>query len=313
MITSKKAVCVLLVFSFLLLCACTSRASQPIPITPAQTQAKLAQSVFEMPLEQVPTMPESPKKTEMKESPAQMPSEPEEAEPENDPEAQPAEPTPEPNGLLVVLDPGHQTNPNFETEPLGPGSSEMKIKVSNGAVGAVTHLQEYELNLQISLLLRDELLTRGYEVVLTRESNDVDISNVERTQVANALNADAFVRIHANASESPYATGAMTICMTQNNPYNADLYTQSFALSEILLDAFVEATGAKKEYIWPTDTMTGINWSRVPVTILEMGYMTNPEEDQLLSSPDYQQKIVQGIANGLNLYFAEYPPEKEAE
>ncbi|MBR5509683.1 MAG: N-acetylmuramoyl-L-alanine amidase [Lachnospiraceae bacterium] len=206
------------------------------------------------------------------------------------------------NGYLVVIDAGHQQKGNSEKEPIGPGAAQTKAKVTGGTTGRTTGLKEYELNLQVALKLEKILQERGYEVLMVRTVHEVNMSNSERAAVANEADADVFIRIHANGSDNSSVNGAMTICQTRSNPYNGELYEQSRALSDCVLEAFVEKTGAKKQRVWETDTMSGINWANVPTTIVEMGYMTNPTEDQNMASEEYQDLMAEGMADGIDRF-----------
>lgn len=207
------------------------------------------------------------------------------------------------NSHVVVIDPGHQGQGDSTTEPNGPGSSTMKARVTGGTHGTTTGVYEYQLTLVISQQLQAELENRGYTVYMTRTSHDVNISNMERAQYATSVGGEIAVRIHANGVDNASVSGALALAPSSSNPYIAYLSDSSWNLSKCILDAYCAATGMRNQGVSTSDTMTGINWSTVPVTILEMGYMTNPTDDVNMEDPAYQARMVQGIADGIDAYF----------
>lgn len=205
----------------------------------------------------------------------------------------------------VCIDPGHQ-GPSVnmsDTEPMAPGSDQMKTKATTGTQGKYTGVPEYQLNLDISLRLEEELKTRGYRVVMTRRDNDTAISNRERALLASDENCDIMVRIHANGSDDPSVSGALAMVMSQNNPYVSDLFEDSYRLALNVLNAYCAGTGFQNLGVQPYDNMTGINWSQVPVMILEMGYMSNEADDWAMQNEETRAAMVTGIADGIDAYF----------
>ncbi|MDO4338676.1 MAG: N-acetylmuramoyl-L-alanine amidase [Eubacteriales bacterium] len=209
------------------------------------------------------------------------------------------------NGHIVGIDPGHQSYEidMSDTEPNGPGSSEMKAKASTGTQGSYTGVPEYQLNLDVSLKLQKLLEQRGYQVVMTRTDNETAISNKERAEYVAAQGAEICVRIHANGDDSPSTSGALTMAPSPDNPYVSQLSPESTRLSGCILDAYCAATGFRKIGVQYYDNMTGLNWSTIPVTILEMGFMTCESDDRQMNDPEFQDTMARGIADGIDAYF----------
>ena len=204
---------------------------------------------------------------------------------------------------IICIDPGHQTKGSNTKEQNGPGSTVMKARVTGGTTGTTTGVPEYKLTLAIGLKLKAALEAKGYTVVMTRTINNVNISNMERAKIANDAGAAITVRLHANGASSSGTNGALALAPSKSNPYVASLSAESQRLSSNILNAYCAATGMKNIGVQLNDTMTGINWCKMPVSILEMGFMTNPSDDTNMQNEAYQAKMVQGIVNGIDAYF----------
>jgi len=201
------------------------------------------------------------------------------------------------NGAVVVVDPGHQGRGNSAQEAIGPGSSTTKDKVTSGTSGVSSGTNESTITLAIGLKLRDALQARGIKVVMTRTSQDVDLSNIQRTKIANAAHAALYIRVHADGAESSSTHGIHTLYPATISGWTDDIAVVSKRAAQLAQNALIAATGAADRGLDARDDMTGFNWSDVPVIIPELGFMSNPEEDRLLNSASYQQKIADALAD----------------
>ncbi|MGL5330814.1 MAG: N-acetylmuramoyl-L-alanine amidase family protein [Peptostreptococcaceae bacterium] len=202
---------------------------------------------------------------------------------------------------LICIDPGHQEKGDPKLEPVGPGSSSQKARVSSGATGVATKKPEYILNLEASIVLKHILESKGYEVIMTRESHDVNISNSERAILANNKNVDMVVRVHADSLDNSSKTGASILIPDENGKYTSSIYEESNKCAELIKEN-MKASGISINGIFQRGDLTGFNWSKVPVVLVEMGFLSNYNEDQMMSNPEYQRKLMQSVADGVEEY-----------
>mgnify|MGYP003196188476 CR=1 FL=1 len=203
--------------------------------------------------------------------------------------------------FVVCIDPGHQAKGDPKGEPIAPGSSSKKARVASGTAGVGTKKPEYAVNMEAGLILKQLLEQRGYKVVMTRETNEVNVSNVERAQIANEAKADMTIRLHCDSIGNSGKMGSVLIVPSKTGRYTAGIYPASYKYAECLKKALTES-GVKVNGIFERSDMTGFNWSRVPVVIFEMGFMSNWTEDKMLCDKNYQTKLMQAVVKALDEY-----------
>ncbi len=202
---------------------------------------------------------------------------------------------------VIVVDAGHGISSYNKQEPIAPNSSETKIAFASGTRGI--NQTEEQLNLSVALKLQKALLDKGATVHMTRTENKTDMTNIDRAEFANDVNADISVKIHADGSNDSSVHG--TSVLVPGNRYITDnaVIGQSKLAGEFILEEFVKETGAVNMGISVRNDLTGFNWTKVPIVLIEVGFMTNPEEDRKMETNEYRDKMVRGIVSGLEKYF----------
>lgn len=206
------------------------------------------------------------------------------------------------SGITVCIDPGHSANCPSGSEPVGPGLEGRKALETGMAQGIQTRRMESVVNLEIAFVLRDVLLAQGANVVMTRTTESASLSNLDRCAIAEEGGADIMLRLHCNLTEPAYTTGIQIYAPKSSDYAKALGSTEEWnRWCDMMLNAMKDATGCKKGGTCLTNQYTGNNWAKMPCFLVEMGYMSNPGEDMLLSEPWYQQGLAEGMADGCYL------------
>lgn len=202
------------------------------------------------------------------------------------------EDAPDLTGLVVVIDPGHQETTSEETEACATWLSATKPRATCGSVGTETGVGEYEVTLDISEVIKSYLEQCGATVILTREENDVDISNQERAAIAVENNADVFLRIHADGSNDGRTSG-IQIYVPDNGSYTDTSAAKADELGALLEEETGETyNGCRQTYVY-----TGLNYaSSVPAFQVSLGYLTNCDDEAKLMDEENRVNIAAAFA-----------------
>jgi N-acetylmuramoyl-L-alanine amidase len=188
-----------------------------------------------------------------------------------------AKPTKLLDGKLIVLDPGH-------------GGYDLGARMFS--------VDEKSLALSTALLTKKHLQEKGYRVILTR-SRDVFISLEKRASIANETKGILFVSIHFNAANNPIAKGVEVFYNLSQDKIRAG---NSKKLATKVLEKIVQKTASENRGVKEGKFFV-IRETKMPSILVEAGFMTHPDELHLLKDVNYRDKIAQGIAEGVDLYF----------
>ena len=201
-----------------------------------------------------------------------------------------------PDGLYLTLSRPNGETAFVPTAPLQPETFTVVIDPGHGGDRPGAHYEgvdEKDIDLSVSLKLEALLKGLGYQVVMTR-STDVEIGLYERADLANAAEADLFVSIHSNAAEDrPDYQGIYT--------YYHPTSSRGARLAQAIQTPLCQITGGIDRGIRSADFVV-LRETDMCAVLVEMGFMSSPEELDRLLDDAYQDKLAQGIAQGIVRY-----------
>lgn len=180
-------------------------------------------------------------------------------------------------GITITVDAGH-------------GGKEI------GAIGCLGS-KEKDIVLNISKFLEKELISRGANVIMTR-NNDKNVALFERIEIANKNDSDIFVSIHNNA---------LPDTLDPNKHRGTSIfyyYNQSMPLGKTILDTITSQLGTNNDNLHQMSFAVVRNTNALSV-LIEVAYLINPDDNELLMSLDFQQKTAKAIADGIERYLKE--------
>ncbi|WMM26440.1 N-acetylmuramoyl-L-alanine amidase [Tissierella sp. MB52-C2] len=182
-------------------------------------------------------------------------------------------------------------------------SSEKIIVIDSGHGGkdsgtiSVNNHYEKDINLEIGKKLYKKLKSMGYKVILTRETDEF-LDNNHRADIANENKAEIFISIHGNAMENNNNINGIQVLYYPNREGT------NSTLAQMILDEMVKDTGALDKGIVDREDLIVLNQTKMPAIIIEYGFLSNEDEEKLLLTNSYQNKVVGSIAEGLKKYFS---------
>ena len=202
---------------------------------------------------------------------------------------------PDLTGLVIVIDPGHQANPDSGLEISIPGSTAEKERATTGATGINSGVKEYELTLKYALIMKEYLEGCGAEVILTRETNETSLSNIERAEIATSNNADYFIRLHADSAPDSEIQG-VKVYVPSTGKYSSSAASEGRKLAE----AVASGIGSQSLGVVQSNMYTGLNNAdSIKSYQLVIGYLSNSSDDSLLSKADTPVKTAAAVAEFL--------------